>query len=188
MVENVCKNCNAPLDIAQATGGVVTCSFCGSVFTLPKRDAGDKVKKYLDAGEVQLDLCRFDDALTAFGKAVEADGKEPEAYWGRALARNRVQYLHDTVNNRLQPVCHEVSEDAFTDDADYCKALSLATPEQKAEYAKKADEIDYIRKEFFALARSGLTYDCFICVKVTDGNGNTTNDTNAYIEVEIYGK
>ena len=183
MVENVCKNCGAPLDVLSAVGGVVTCAFCGSAFTLPRKEASDKVKKYLDAGEIQLDLCRFDDALTAFGKAVEADGKEPEAYWGRALARNRVQYLHDTVNNRLQPVCHEVSEESFTSDPDYKRALTLATEEQRAEYAKKAEEIDYIRSEFYALERTGLKYDCFICVKVTEEDGGHTEDSFAALKL-----
>ena len=191
MIENVCKNCNAPLDMAEAKNGVVTCAFCGSVFTLPKKDASDKVRKHLDAGETALDQCRFDDALASYTKAIEADGSEPEGYWGRALARNRVQYLRDTVNNRLQPICHEVSEESFTSDPDYKRALTLATPEQKAEYAKKAEEIDYIRRTFYAFGSEGLTYDCFICVKVTDENGNPTRDsldaTRIYMELQRAG-
>ena len=191
MIENVCKNCNAPLDMAEAKNGVVTCAFCGSVFTLPKKDASDKVRKHLDAGETALDQCRFDDALASYTKAIEADGSEPEGYWGRALARNRVQYLRDTVNNRLQPICHEAAADPFTADPDYKRALTLATPEQKAEYAKKAEEIDYIRRTFYAFGSEGLTYDCFICVKVTDENGNPTRDsldaTRIYMELQRAG-
>ena len=183
MTENACKNCNAPLDMAEAKNGVIVCSFCGSVFTLPKRDASDKTRKHLEAGETALDQCRFDDAFASYGKAIEADKTEPEAYWGRALARNKVQYLKDTVNNRLQPICHEASDEAFTSDPDYNKALSLATPEQKAEYAKKAEEIDYIRKEFAALKKSGLTYDSFICVKVTEDGGGHTEDSFAALKL-----
>ena len=122
MTENVCKNCGAPLEVAAAVNGVVTCSFCGSVFTLPKRDASDKTRKHLDAGETALDQCRFDDAFASYGKAIEADKTEPEAYWGRALARNKVQYLKDTVNNRLQPICHKVTDEAFTADPGCCPA------------------------------------------------------------------
>ena len=183
MIENVCKNCNAPLDMAEAKNGVVTCAFCGSVFTLPKKDASDKVRKHLDAGETALDQCRFDDALASYTKAIEADGSEPEGYWGRALARNRVQYLRDTVNNRLQPICHEVSEESFTSDPDYKRALTLATEEQRAEYAKKGEEIDYIRSEFYALERTGLKYDCFICVKVTEEDGGHTEDSFAALKL-----
>ena len=180
MTELSCKNCTAPLDMAEAKNGVIACSFCGSVFTLPKSGQTDEVKRLIDAGKTALDVCRFDEALTAFGKAVELDGSEPEAYWGRALARFRVQYLRDTVNNRLQPICHEVAEDAFTSDPDYKKALELATDEQRAAYGKKGEEIDYIRSEFYALAQSGLTYDCFICVKVTDdADGRPTADSRS---------
>ena len=183
MIENVCKNCNAPLDMAEAKNGVIACSFCGSVFTLPKADASDKVRKHLDAGETALDQCRFDDALASYTKAIEADGREPEGYWGRALARNRVQYLRDTVNNRLQPICHEVSEESFTSDPDYKRALTLATEEQRAEYERKGEEIDYIRSEFYALERTGLKYDCFICVKVTEEDGGHTEDSFAAIKL-----
>ena len=180
MNENVCKNCNAPLDLSLADSGVITCSFCGSVYTLPKDGQSDAVVRLISAGQTALDLCRFDDALTAFTKAIELDGSEPEAYWGRALARFRVQYLRDTVNNRLQPICHEVAEDAFTADPDYKKALELATDEQRAAYGKKGEEIDYIRGEFYALAQSGLKYDCFICVKVTDdADGRPTADSRS---------
>ena len=183
MTENVCKNCGAPLEVAAAVSGVIACSFCGSVFTLPKSGQTDEVKRLIDAGKTALDQCRFDDAFASFTKAIEADGGEPEAYWGRALARNKVQYLRDTVNNRLQPICHEVSDEAFTSDPDYNKALSLATPEQKAEYAKKAEEIDYIRREFAALTKSGLTYDSFICVKVTEDGGGHTEDSFAALKL-----
>ena len=180
MTLHECYNCGAPLDITAAKNGVITCSFCGSVYTLPKDGQSDAVVRLISAGQTALDLCRFDDALTAFTKAIELDGSEPEAYWGRALARNRVQYLRDTVNNRLQPICHEVAEDAFTSDPDYKKALELATDEQRAAYGKKGEEIDYIRGEFYALAQSGLKYDCFICVKVTDdADGRPTADSRS---------
>ena len=177
MTELSCKNCAAPLDMAEAKNGVIACSFCGSVFTLPKSGQTDEVKRLIDAGKTALDVCRFDDAFASYSKAVELDGSEPEAYWGRALARFRVQYLRDTVNNRLQPICREAGKDAFTADPDYRKALSLATPEQRAEYGRQAAEIDYIREEFLALARKNLSYDCFICVKVTDDDGKPTADS-----------
>ena len=183
MTENVCKNCNAPLDMTEAKNGVIACSFCGSVYTLPKDGQSDAVVRLISAGQTALDLCRFDDALTAFTKAIELDGSEPEAYWGRALARNRVQYLRDTVNNRLQPICHKVTDEKFTADPDCRKALNLATPEQRAAYEKKAEEIDYIRREFYAIEKSGLTYDCFICVKVTEEDGRHTEDSFAALKL-----
>ena len=171
------------MNMAEAKNGVIVCSFCGSAFTLPKKEQPPAVVKALDFGYAALDQCRFDDALASYTKAIEADGSEPEGYWGRALARNRVQYLRDTVNNRLQPICHEVSEESFTSDPDYKRALTLATEEQRAEYAKKGEEIDYIRSEFYALERTGLKYDCFICVKVTEEDGGHTEDSFAALKL-----
>ena len=133
MTEFCCKNCNAPLDMAEAKNGVIVCAFCGSVFTLPKKEQPPAVVKALDFGYAALDKCRFDDAYTHFASAAELDGSEPEAYWGKALSKFRVQYLRDTVNNRLQPICHEVAEESFTSDPDYKRALTLATEEQLRE-------------------------------------------------------
>lgn len=168
LTERRCKNCNAPLDMSTAKNGVVTCAFCQGKVTLPKAGQCDDVTRLIDAGQTALEQCRFDDALESFGKAVELDGTEPEAYWGRALARHKVQYLKDTVNNCLQPICHDIRGDAFSADRDYDKALSLSSPEQRAIYEKRAAEIDKIRREFAEFDKKKLRYDCFICVKVTD--------------------
>ena len=177
MNENVCKNCNAPLDLSSAENGVLTCEFCGSSFTLPKTGQSDSVVRLISAGQTALDLCRFDDALAAFSKALELDGTEPEAYWGRAQAKFRVQYLKDEVNDRLQPICHDFGERVFSQERDYERALSFSTEYQRAAYTEKAAEIDYIQNEFRRLKESGLDYDCFICVKVTAEDGRPTADS-----------
>ena len=74
MTENVCKNCNAPLDMAEAKNGVIVCAFCGSAFTLPKKEQPPAVVKALDFGYAALDKCRFDDAYTHFASAAELTG------------------------------------------------------------------------------------------------------------------
>ena len=169
MEELRCKNCDAGIDVRRAVGGVVKCSFCGSVFTLPKPEQDSRVLSQLGIGQNELDCYAFDRAYTAFSKAAELDSSEPEAHFGMALADFKVQYLRDRVNNKLQPVCHEINGKTFSDSSDYRRALSLATPAQKKEYTRKAEEIDYIRREFFALSKSGAAYDCFICVKSIPG-------------------
>ncbi|MGN1235392.1 MAG: leucine-rich repeat protein, partial [Christensenellaceae bacterium] len=86
-------------------------------------------------------------------------------------------YLKDIVNKRLQPICHRIIEGKFVEDKNYLKALSLATNEQREEYIRRADEIDYILSEFRAFAREEQRYDVFLCVKVTD-NGSYTDDSH----------
>lgn len=168
MVENQCANCKAPLRLELANNGVIRCEYCGSEFTLPKDDTVSEAVSAIIAGKHELDVCRFNDAYVSFEQAIKAAPSEPEAYIGAAFASHKVQYIKDEVNNRLQPICHEVSGKVFSQDKNYLRALSLATAAQRAQYEKQAAEIDYIGNSFRVLHDSGLRYDCFICVKVTD--------------------
>ena len=165
-----CKGCGNELNAANAESGVVVCEYCGMARTVPKRETKPAALSYLMLAEHDLDVCAFDNAFTGYKKAAEADGEEPEAYFGMALARFNVQYLKDLTGQkiRLQPICHEVSGKKFCEDANYRKALEKATSAQRAEYERKGKEIDYIRREFEKLEAEGLDYDCFLCVKVTD--------------------
>ena len=184
-----CKTCGEPLDINLAQNGVIRCGVCDSCFTLPKT-ADQKILDFLSQGEHDLDTGKFDDAYSAFSKACELDKTEPEAYWGMALAEFKIQYLKDEVNNRLQPICHEISDKDFADSANFLKAIRYATEAQKSEYERKADEINYIKNEFYKIAQSGVKYDCFICVKVSDENGGRTQDYKAADDIyfELKGK
>ena len=163
-----CKTCGEPLNLSNAHDGTIKCAICDSVFTLPKESANQKVLDFLSQGEHDLDTGKFDDAYSAFAKAAELDKTEPEAYWGMALAEFKIQYLKDEVNNRLQPICHEISDKDFADSSNFLKAIRYATDAQRAEYEKKGEEIDLVKKEFYNIAKTGFGYDCFICVKVTD--------------------
>lgn len=163
-----CRNCGAELNLSKAVNGVVKCEFCTSRFTLPKDDITPAALKFLHDGESSLYICRFDDAYAFYKKAAELMPTEPEAYWGMAISQFKVQYIKDEVNDRLQPVCHLITEESIKTNENYLKALNYATSAQRDEYISRADEIDYIKQEFFKLKDTGREYDCFICVKVTD--------------------
>lgn len=175
---NVCPSCGASIDVNKITNGVVQCDFCQSYFTAYKEKPSPAALAFLRQGEHNLDTCKFDDAYTAYAKAAELAPSEPEAYFGMALASFKVQFLKDEVADppRIQPICHEISEKAFSDDAHYKRALELATMEQKRVYRAQATEIDDIRDQFAELKKSGLNYDCFICAKVTETDGSRTGD------------
>lgn len=178
-IENMkCRNCGGELDYSKAVNGVLTCGFCGSKFTVPKSGANEEVRHFLLTGEHELDLGHFDEAATAYARAVELDSKEPEGFFGLALASAQVRYLKDEVNNRLQPICYSTSDKTFVQDANYKRALALATPDQKKEYEVKGREIDAIREEFNEFRKQGLNYDTFICVKVTEEGGRHTEDSH----------
>ncbi len=171
-----CKNCGAQLDVTSAADGIAECGYCHSKHILAK-SASAEALNFLAMGEHCLDTCKFDDAISAYGKAAQIDPTEPEAYFGTALSEFKVQYIKDIVNNRLQPICHDVSAKKFSQNGNYIKALSLAAPRQKAEYERRAAEIDYIRSEFYKLKKQDRDYDCFICVKVSGENGRKTVDS-----------
>lgn len=177
LVTMECKCCGARMNPANERGGVIQCAYCGYFFTRPKKEVTPAVLSFLRTGEHELDVCKFDEAYTAYQKAAQLDSKEPEAYWGMALAQFKIQYLKDNVNNRLQPICHEISDRKFTDSKNFLSAIRYATEEQRKQYESKGEEIDYIQGEFFKLQREGLEYDCFLCVKVTDENKNNTQDS-----------
>ncbi|MCH5162098.1 MAG: toll/interleukin-1 receptor domain-containing protein [Clostridiales bacterium] len=179
-----CKNCGADLDVSTAVGGVVNCTYCGSVFTVS--ESSDEVKKAIEFAENCLDVCEFDKAFSSFRKASELGPKEPEAYFGMALASHRIQYLRDyRKDNGLQPICHEINDKKFSSDANYLKTLTLATPEQRKAYGDKAAEIDRIKSEFNKLKAAGVDYDCFLCVKVTDDDSDRHTE-DSHIAEKIY--
>lgn len=173
---NVCRNCGNTLDLRNVKDGIIECEYCGSVFTVPKKETNAEALSFLRIGEHNLNIGNWDSAMEAFKKAYENDKNESEILWDLALADYKVQYIKDVVNKRLQPICYEISDRKFSDSKYYRQALDLATPTQRAEYQRKAEEIEYIKEEFYRLQQSGLEYDCFICVKVTDENGDHTED------------
>lgn len=173
-----CKNCGSALDIRLAKDYVVECQYCHTPWSVPRKETTPEALKYLHDGDVGLDTCKFDDAYSLFQKAAELNSNEPEAFFGMALATFKIQYLQDSYNNKLQPICHEVTKKKFLKDKNYLKALSLATAAQRTEYERRAGDVDYICDQFYRIAQSGLRYDSFICVKVTDDEtGDHTADS-----------
>ncbi len=188
--ELVCKNCGAAFgeEVLRAEGGIVQCRFCKMYHILPGKETSPAALGYMRSGELALDTCHFEDAYTAYRKAAESDPAEPVAYFGMALAKFRIQTLRDIVNNRLQPLCYAIADidgKKFCDDGNYRKALSLATPEQRAMFEARGREIDAIKEEFRRLGQEGTVYDCFLCVKVTEEDRVTPTADKARA-AEIY--
>lgn len=173
-----CGGCTAPLSEAIVAKGVHKCPYCGYVNILPKEEQTSEVKHYLFSGDAELRDYEFERAYNAYAKAAELDSSEAKAYFGMALAKNKVKYVRDLVNNRWQAICCEVTDKKFSEDASFIRALGCATEEQKEEFASRAREIDYIREKFLELQNTGLDYDTFICVKVSDGEGGFTTDSH----------
>ncbi len=182
-----CKTCGTALEAlaAQSKNELVECPSCFNVWTIPRKETSPAAIAFLRMGEHELDTGRFDDAFSAYQKAAELAPEESEAYFGMALAAFRVQYLKDEAKEppRMQPICYEISGKSFSADANYLHAVELAGREKKRVYRERASEIDEIRDQFFAFQESGIRYDCFLCAKVTDGNGGTTQDSHEALKL-----
>lgn len=176
VTETKCKSCGALLDMTKAHDGTVQCEYCHTVWTVPKDETGEAVRAFLRMGEHELDVCKFGDAFASYQKAANLAEDEPEAHFGMALAEECVQYLQDEVNKRLQPIVHRSDGGVFSQNKHYRRAVSLATETQRKTYEERARAIDDIRTKFAALKKSGIGYDCFICVKVTEEQDK--NDKN----------
>ena len=170
-----CRNCGGLLNPDNIAHGVIKCPFCGMSFAVIRENALEEVESLIEMGDNELSACSFDRAYSYYSKAADKDPDEPQAHMGKALAKFKVQFLKDIVQNSLQPICHEVGDKKFADSPDYKAALEAASPEQREIYVSQAEEIDYIRNQFLNLKASGLAYDTFICVKVTKSD-DSNND------------
>lgn len=182
MSENVqlleCSACGSTLDPSLIKNGICRCKYCSYNNIIPRNDTSNEVISLLVQGDGELRCAAFERAYNAYSRAAELSPEESRAYFGMALATNRIKYIKDVVNDVSQPVCFEASEKRVDSDNNYLKALNFAyNDDQYAEYERKAQEIDYIRAKFKYLKNSGLRYDTFICVKVSDGNGGFTQDS-----------
>ncbi len=181
-----CKKCGGDMDPKDAHGGVLKCKYCGARWTIPNYHRGYDAS--LDTGDVFLESGNFNEAYNAYKQAAKHDPEEPEAYFRMAQAEFRVQFLKDEVNDRLQPICFDITDKIFTYNENYRKALSLATPEQRELYRTWGMEIDDICDKFFVLKKRKISYDCFICVKVSaEQDGDVKKYTDDYHRAyEIY--
>ena len=93
LIQWICPTCHHNVTdlVAGSKNGVVKCPYCINVWTVPKAETSPAALQFLRMGEHDLDTCKFDDALAAYKKASELDAKEPEAYFGMALANFKVQ-------------------------------------------------------------------------------------------------
>ncbi len=173
-----CRCCGANLDHRAAAGGVIKCAYCGTTWTLPSFGLSAYVTAQLVSGENDIDRGDFDAARMCFEKAIEQAPAEPEAHFGLARAKLRVQFIVDRSGETpcVRPICHEISSKYFTEDAEYLKAVELATDEQREIYRAQGREIDHIREEFYRLQREGLDYDVFLCTKVSKTGTDETGD------------
>ncbi len=171
------------MDIS-ADGLKAVCPYCGSRYSYVKPVTEDTAT-YINRANNYRMRNMFDNAIVEYKTLLmNAELKDnAELYWGLTLSEFGIEYIHDTRDDRYVPTCHRTVSGSIFDNANYKKAIELATDEMKAEYASKASEIDELQRGIKAQAEQVEDYDVFICFKSTD---NRVATEDRYIARRIF--
>ena len=135
----------------------------------------------------KLRLADFGEAELAYDDIVQKYPQNAEGYWGRLLARYGIKYEEDFDGKKI-PTCYATTIESVMGDRDYQRALELAEPDMQVYYARQANYIERVRKEWVEKASREAPYDVFICYKDSDlANGiDRTQDSIAAQELYIH--
>lgn len=184
-----CIGCGNQLNSANAENGVVECECCLEKRVVPQCSINDDARAFITQGDMFLLAGDFDKAYQAYARAAEYAPEEATAYFGMALAEFKVQYLKDEDKGRMQPICfstYDARLKSFKDNINYIKAIKYTNEAQRRVYEKNAEEIDYINNVFSEIEKTGLDYDCFICVKVSEADDQKIKTADYKIADDLY--
>ena len=183
-LDKKCEMCGGQLDIAD-DGKKAVCPYCGSTYSYSKPVTAETAAGLNRANNYRL-RNMFDNAIVEYKTLLALPEFEDnaEAYWGLTLSEFGIEYVHDTREDTYVPTCHRTVPSSIFDCDSYKKAIEYASPDMRAEYEKKAAEIDDLQNAIKAQAAYIEDYEVFICFKSTDGNRLPTNDR--YIARKIY--
>ena len=145
---NICNNCGGDYEYRY---GRWVCRFCGSY--KPEEISNEEVTLLYTAYQ-KLRLAEFSDAEIEFDDIIEKYPRNPNAYWGRLMAKYGIKYEQD-FDGRMIPTCYAASIESILSAQDYQKALQFADDENKAYYKGQAEYIERVRKEWIEKARKG---------------------------------
>lgn len=180
-----CKECGGRNEV-EAGSTYFTCAYCGKQITLPTVKDEDRARLFNRANYFRRQG-EFDKAIQAFTGIVNQDASDPEATWGRVLARYGIEYVEDPRTGERIPTCNRVSNASILTDSDYLATLDNSKDEYtRSLYTKEAERIDKIQKGILAIAKLEEPFDVFICYKESTGGGSRTDDS--VLAQDIYDK
>lgn len=180
-----CKECGGRNEV-EAGSTYITCAYCGKQITLPTVKDEDRARLFNRANYFRRQG-EFDKAIQAFTDIVNQDASDPEATWGRVLARYGIEYVDDPRTGERIPTCNRVSNASILTDSDYLATLDHSKDEYtRSLYVKEAERIDKIQKGILAIAKLEEPFDVFICYKESTGGGSRTEDS--VLAQDIYEK
>lgn len=171
-----CKICGGQLDFNQGDL-ITTCPYCGSKQSLPKIDNNEKLSQLYTIANNYLMNNEFDKAERLFLEIVSLKPDDPEGYWQLAMCKYGITYVTDSKNGEKVPTVNRTYYSSILDDANYQKAISFATPEQKNIYVKTAEYINNVQNGIVNISKKEKPYDVFICYKETNNLGERTEES-----------
>ena len=181
MNPNICNNCGG--EFAYRRGKWV-CLACGSY--KPETITGEEMTLLYTAYQ-KLRLAEFSEAELEFDDILRKYPKNPNAYWGRLMARYGIKYERD-FDGRMIPTCYATSIESLLSSQDYQMTLKYADTENKSYFKQQAEYIERVRKEWIEKAKKEKPYDVFLCYKESDLlNGiDRTQDSLAMQELYVH--
>ena len=180
-----CKECGGRNEV-ESGNTHITCAYCGKQITLPTIQDEERARLFNRANYFRRQG-EFDKAIQAFTGIVNQDSSDPEATWGRVLARYGIEYVEDPRTGERIPTCNRVSNESILTDSDYLATLDNSKDEYtRSLYTKEAERIDKIQKGILAIAKLEEPFDVFICYKESTGGGSRTEDS--VLAQDIYDK
>ena len=180
-----CKECGGRNEV-DTESNFITCAYCGKQITLPTVKDEERARLFNRANYFRRQG-EFDKAIQAFTSIVNQDASDPEATWGRVLARYGIEYVEDPRTGERIPTCNRVSKASILTDSDYLATLDNSKDEYtRSLYVKEAERIDKIQKGILAIAKLEEPFDVFICYKESTGGGSRTEES--VLAQDIYDK
>lgn len=174
MNKNLCNNCGGDYEYRN---GRWICRACGAY--KPEEISNEEVTLLYTAYQ-KLRQAEFVEAEQDFDDIIEKYPKNPNAYWGRLMAKYGIKYERD-FDGRMIPTCYSTSIESILSASDYKKALEYSNGETRAYYQSQAEYVERVRREWVEKASKEKPYDIFICYKDSDyANGiDRTEDSIA---------
>ena len=179
MNPNICNNCGGNYIYQH---GRWVCQSCGSY--KPEELSNEEVTLLYTAYQ-KLRIAEFAEAEIEFDDILEKYPQNPNAYWGRMMAKYGIKYEQD-FDGRMIPTCYATSIESILSAQDYQRALQYADEESKTYYREQAEYIERVRKEWVEKAKKEKPYDIFICYKDSDLANGIKRTQDSYEAQELY--
>ena len=170
-----CLFCGEPMPDHMAVNGGCHCMNCGKSVPMPRKGQRPEVIALLNEGARHLSLFEFDEAYKTYVKAGRLDPLEPLAFFGGALAKNKINFIFDSHSKKYVAMSLGPTKNSILAAPGVITALALANDEQKVIYKEIAKEIDNTLTKFRGFMKQGLDYNVFICV-ASRGIGNRSGE------------